>query len=78
MDTFQKGLYQQVDSPQPNLRRDSAELFVKEVVPPLQLSLVRWPSYFFIFENVWAQLLHLMVLVLVLLMNLILHKIMYI
>ncbi|XP_054278779.1 guanine nucleotide exchange factor subunit Rich isoform X2 [Macrosteles quadrilineatus] len=38
-DSWQKGLYEQVDSPQPNLRRDSAELFVKEVVPPLQLSL---------------------------------------
>ncbi|XP_039276029.1 guanine nucleotide exchange factor subunit Rich [Nilaparvata lugens] len=35
----QKGLYQLVDSPQPNLRRDSAELFIKEVIPSLQLTL---------------------------------------
>jgi hypothetical protein len=36
----QKGLYEQVDSPHPNLRRDSAELFIKEVIPPLHLALV--------------------------------------
>jgi hypothetical protein len=36
----QKGLYEQVDSPHPNLRRDSAELFIKEVIPPLDLTLV--------------------------------------
>lgn len=36
----QKGLYVQVDSPHPNLRRDSAELFIKEVIPPLHLTLV--------------------------------------
>ncbi|KAG8312726.1 WD40 repeat protein [Homalodisca vitripennis] len=41
VDSTQKGLYQQVDSPQPNLRRDSAELFVKEVVPPLQLTVAQ-------------------------------------
>ncbi|XP_047001163.1 guanine nucleotide exchange factor subunit Rich [Schistocerca americana] len=35
----QKGLYEQIDSPHPNLKRDSAELFIKEVVPPLLLSL---------------------------------------
>ncbi|PNF21795.1 Guanine nucleotide exchange factor subunit Rich [Cryptotermes secundus] len=35
----QKGLYEQVDSPHPNLRRDSAELFIKEVIPPLHLTL---------------------------------------
>ncbi|KAJ9595098.1 hypothetical protein L9F63_013624, partial [Diploptera punctata] len=35
----QKGLYEQVDSPHPNLRRDSAELFIKEVIPPLHLIL---------------------------------------
>ncbi|GLH13764.1 Guanine nucleotide exchange factor subunit Rich [Gryllus bimaculatus] len=35
----QKSLYEQIDSPNPNLRRDSAELFIKEVVPPLHLSL---------------------------------------
>jgi hypothetical protein len=36
----QKGLYEQVDSPHPNLRRDSAELFIKEVIPCLHLTLV--------------------------------------
>lgn len=36
----QKGLYEQVDSQHPNLRRDSAELFIKEVIPPLHLTLV--------------------------------------
>jgi hypothetical protein len=36
----QKGLYEQVDSPHPNLRRDSAELYIKEVIPPLHLTLV--------------------------------------
>lgn len=36
----EKGLYEQVDSPHPNLRRDSAELFIKEVIPPLHLTLV--------------------------------------
>lgn len=35
----QKGLYVQTDSPHANLRRDSAELFIKEIIPPLQLSL---------------------------------------
>ncbi|KAK9744460.1 RIC1 [Popillia japonica] len=35
----QKGLYIQVDSPHSNLRRDSAELFIKEMIPPLGLSL---------------------------------------
>jgi len=30
-----KGLYEEVDSPHPNLCRDSAELFIKEVIPPL-------------------------------------------
>ncbi|XP_075216315.1 guanine nucleotide exchange factor subunit Rich [Lycorma delicatula] len=37
VESDQKGLYQLIDSPQPNLRRDSAELFIKEVVPDLQL-----------------------------------------
>nr|CAD7459159.1 unnamed protein product [Timema tahoe] len=37
--TDQKGLYEQVDSPHANLRRDSAELFIKEVIPSLHLSL---------------------------------------
>uniref|UniRef100_A0A1B6BZX3 Uncharacterized protein n=1 Tax=Clastoptera arizonana TaxID=38151 RepID=A0A1B6BZX3_9HEMI len=41
IDSAQKGLYQQVDPPQPNLRRDSAELFIKEIVPPLCLSLIQ-------------------------------------
>lgn len=36
----QKGLYEQIDSPNPNLRRDSAELYIKEVIPPLHLTLV--------------------------------------
>ncbi|KAL0278915.1 UNVERIFIED_CONTAM: hypothetical protein PYX00_000593 [Menopon gallinae] len=34
----QKGLYEQIDSPQPNLRRESAELYLKEVIPSLSLS----------------------------------------
>ncbi|XP_060529369.1 guanine nucleotide exchange factor subunit Rich-like isoform X1 [Cylas formicarius] len=34
----QKGLYVQTDSPHANLRRDSAELFIKETIPPLSLS----------------------------------------
>lgn len=33
-----KGLYEQQDSPSPNLRRESAELFVKEVIPALVLT----------------------------------------
>lgn len=35
----QKGLYFQTDSPHANLRRDSAELFIKEIIPPLHLTL---------------------------------------
>nr|XP_023020683.1 guanine nucleotide exchange factor subunit Rich [Leptinotarsa decemlineata] len=34
-----KGLYNQTDSPNANLRRDSAELFIKETIPPLTLTL---------------------------------------
>ncbi|CAH1993437.1 unnamed protein product [Acanthoscelides obtectus] len=34
-----KGLYVQTDSPHANLRRDSAELFIKETIPPLKLTL---------------------------------------
>ncbi|EFA06481.2 guanine nucleotide exchange factor subunit Rich [Tribolium castaneum] len=34
-----KGLYVQTDSPHANLRRDSAELFIKEIIPPLHLTL---------------------------------------
>ncbi|KAJ8983589.1 hypothetical protein NQ317_019442 [Molorchus minor] len=34
-----KGLYVQTDSPYANLRRDSAELFIKEIIPPLTLTL---------------------------------------
>nr|CAD7586499.1 unnamed protein product [Timema genevievae] len=37
--TDQKGLYEQVDSTHANLRRDSAELFIKEVIPSLHLAL---------------------------------------
>ncbi|XP_059485791.1 guanine nucleotide exchange factor subunit Rich [Neocloeon triangulifer] len=33
-----KGLYEQQDSPSPNLRRESAELYVKEVIPALMLT----------------------------------------
>lgn len=36
-----KGVYNQNDSPFSNLRRDSAELFLKETIPSLRLSLVR-------------------------------------
>ncbi|CAG9862515.1 unnamed protein product [Phyllotreta striolata] len=35
-----KGLYHQTDTPNLNLRRDSAELFIKESIPPLTLILV--------------------------------------
>jgi len=35
-----KGVYNQNDSPFTNLRRDSAELFLKETIPCLKLSLV--------------------------------------
>ncbi|XP_063238684.1 guanine nucleotide exchange factor subunit Rich [Bacillus rossius redtenbacheri] len=35
----QRGLYEQLDSPHANLRRDSDELFIKEVIPPLSLTL---------------------------------------
>ncbi|CAH0551725.1 unnamed protein product [Brassicogethes aeneus] len=38
--TNQKGLYLQTDSPHANLRRDSAELFIKETIPPLVLTVV--------------------------------------
>lgn len=34
-----KGFYHQTDSPNLNLRRDSAELFIKEAIPPLKLIL---------------------------------------
>uniref|UniRef100_A0A1B0DM67 CNH domain-containing protein n=2 Tax=Phlebotomus papatasi TaxID=29031 RepID=A0A1B0DM67_PHLPP len=34
-----KGIYNQIDSPFQNLRRDSAELFVKETIPCLMLAL---------------------------------------
>ncbi|KAL1501674.1 hypothetical protein ABEB36_006962 [Hypothenemus hampei] len=37
--TNQKGLYVQTDSPHANLRRDSAELFIKETIPPLSLEI---------------------------------------
>lgn len=35
-----KGIYNQIDPPFQNLRRDSAELFVKETIPALILNLV--------------------------------------
>lgn len=42
-----KGLYEQKDSPVTSLRRDSAELFIKEVIPVLTLTLVSLlPVYF--------------------------------
>lgn len=37
----QKGVYAQTDSPHANLRRDSAELFIKETIPPLRISEVK-------------------------------------
>lgn len=33
-------MYIQTDPPHANLRRDSAELFIKEIIPPLHLTLV--------------------------------------
>lgn len=41
-DDFTGGLYTQNDSPFNYLRRDSAELFIKETIPSLKLNLVRW------------------------------------
>lgn len=41
----QKGLYIQTDPPHANLRRDSAELFIKEIIPPLHLTLVSRQYY---------------------------------
>ncbi|XP_063921196.1 guanine nucleotide exchange factor subunit Rich-like isoform X2 [Zophobas morio] len=38
--TDSKGLYLQTDSPYANLRRDSAELFIKEIIPPLHLTMI--------------------------------------
>jgi RAB6A-GEF complex partner protein 1 len=34
------GLFKQIDSPLNSLRRDSAELFIKETIPSLKLKLV--------------------------------------
>lgn len=42
----QKGLYEQVDPPTPNLKRDSAELFLQESIPPLLLTLEQEISVF--------------------------------
>lgn len=39
-----KGIYNQIDPPFQNLRRDSAELFVKEAIPALMLNLVYYSS----------------------------------
>jgi RAB6A-GEF complex partner protein 1 len=39
-----KGLYDQQDSPSPNLRRESAELYVKEVIPALMLAPVSYAA----------------------------------
>ncbi|GAB0091936.1 WD40/YVTN repeat-like-containing domain superfamily [Sergentomyia squamirostris] len=41
-----KGIYNQIDSPFQNLRRDSAELFVKETIPCLTLMLVHEVALF--------------------------------
>lgn len=38
-DSEHKGVYEQIDPPQASLRRDSAELFLKESIPCLELSL---------------------------------------
>lgn len=53
----QKGLYEQVDSPVPSLRRDSAELFPQESIPPLLLTLVRMTTkdpYFPNLKSSWV------------------------
>lgn len=47
MDNNVKTLYELVDSPVPTLRRDSAELFVKENIPPIHLALVFYSSKMF-------------------------------
>lgn len=36
-----KGVFNQIDPPSKNLCRDSAELFLKETIPSLTLTLVR-------------------------------------
>lgn len=41
MDDNIKTAYDLIDSPTPSLKRDSAELFVKENIPPVSLFLVR-------------------------------------
>ncbi|KAL1395671.1 hypothetical protein pipiens_011073 [Culex pipiens pipiens] len=41
-----KGVYNQTDSPYSNLRRDSAELFLKETIPSLRLSLTHQLSLY--------------------------------
>lgn len=41
-----KGVYNQTDSPFSNLRRDSAELFLKETIPSLRLSLTHQLSLY--------------------------------
>lgn len=41
-----KGVYNQNDSPFSNLRRDSAELFLKEIIPSLRLSLTHQLSLY--------------------------------
>jgi hypothetical protein len=40
-DTSSGGLYTQNDSPFNYLRRDSAELFIKETIPSLKLNVVK-------------------------------------
>lgn len=44
-----RGLYEQRDSPVTSLKRDSAELFIKEIIPSLVLTFVsKCTIYFFI------------------------------
>lgn len=40
-DPNNRGAYEQIDPPQPNLRRDSAELFIKQVIPNINIDLVK-------------------------------------
>ena len=50
MDESRREVYEQVDPPNPTLRRESAELYSCESIPPLIFSQVSDPTvYFFLF-----------------------------
>lgn len=45
------GLYTQNDSPFNYLRRDSAELFIKETIPSLKLNVVKYQKLAILFTH---------------------------